>query len=519
MDVGAWDRSCLQGLAQWEAGDAPFTTMAALAPPAPGPGSAAAGALASASLLAGGGFAADPAAAAVLAAIAGARRGLIVAASLSSPEDVVAAAQLSQLLGWPVAADVLSGLRAGVPAAAPAGAAPAATAGGGGAGPAVVHHFDQLLLLDRRHWPALRPDVVLQLGGHLTSKRLNQFLEWACLEGAHGGDAVEAAAAVAPLQWILAERSPKRHDQFHLLSHRLQAPLPLLAAAVAQQKAAAAAEAAAAGSAAAAAAAAEQARYRSLLLALDGEASAAVDAALAAMPELTEPAVARTLAQQLPPGEGLFVGNSMPIRDLDMYAAPAPATPVPAPARGPSPAPAATAAAAAAAVQGVVAQGLGAPVAANRGASGIDGVLSTGASGAGSGRGARSRLLAVGGLTFAVLGALPSRPARHPDPPPPDDLLPARATDCPPPPAPTQPPALLTGWGGAPRWWWATSPSFTTSTASTCCARVRCLCVCEGCAASSACAGDLRACSTAAGCPAIDTHPPTRPLQARRARR
>ena len=394
VDVGAWDRGCLQGLAQWEAGDAPFTTVAALAPPALGPGSA----LAGAGLLAGGGFAADPAVAAVLQAIAGARRGLIVAAELTSPEDVVAAAQLSQLLGWPVAADVLSGLRAGVPGAA---AAAAGGGGGGAADPAVVHHMDQLLLLDRRHWPALRPDVVLQLGGHLTSKRLAQFLEWACLQGDAGGGASASpssggggssgaagsaaagttADAAAPLRWVLADRSPKRHDQSHLLSHRLQAPLPLLAAAVAQQAAASAASGGAAGGAAAAAArqaaAAEQARYRGLLLALDAQASAAVDAALAAMPELTEPAVARTLARRLPPGEGLFVGNSMPIRDLDMYAAPALAEPA-APAAPAAPGPAAAPPAASAAVQGVAAQGLGAPVAANRGASGIDGVLSTG---------------------------------------------------------------------------------------------------------------------------------------------
>lgn len=59
------------------------------------------------------------------------------------------------------------------------------------------------------------------------------------------------------------------------------------------------------------------------------------------------------------------MGNSMPIRDLDMYAAPGPAAAV-------------VTSAAAAAVQGVVPVALGARVAANRGASGIDGVLSTG---------------------------------------------------------------------------------------------------------------------------------------------
>ena len=289
METGAWDRQCLQGLQRWEAGEAPFTAVAALQPAAllqqqpPGmPGS----------------LAVDPAAAAALRAIAGARRGLIVAAELSSPEDVVAAAQLSQLLGWPVAADVLSGLRAGVPAPAThAQQQQQQQQSAAAEGPAVVHHFDHLLLLDRQQWQQLRPDVVLQLGGHLTSKRTNQFLEWCCLE-AGSGDSQQQQ----PLQWIQVDRSPKRHDQLHLLSHRLQAPLPLLVAALAQQLGAAGASASSA-SVSASSARQEQRRYCRLLQLLDGEASAAVDSALERMPELTEPQVARTLSQQLPPGE------------------------------------------------------------------------------------------------------------------------------------------------------------------------------------------------------------------------
>ena len=372
--------------------------------------------------------------------VGGARRGLIVVSELAHPDDVLAAVQLGQLLQWPVAADILSGLRAG---------ARSSGSGGGGGSPQalqLLHHFDHLLL-DRRHWAALRPDVVLQLGGHHTSKRANQFLEWAALGGSStdgstdgstsasssgegGGDGGEGAAAAA--QWLLVERSPQRHDQAHLLSHRVQAPLPLFLAAAAQalpargrglsqqqqqrQR--------------------QQRQYTRLLQYLDAEASLAVDAALARMTDLTEPHVARMLSQELPPGEspealpryaaccrcchlalllllllvelrilwgwrlrrapltarsaprtpaageGLFVGNSMPIRDLDMYATHARAGPE-----------------GGAKVQGVVAgAAVGAPVAANRGASGIDGVLSTAAGFAdGLGRGCT---LVVGDLSF-----------------------------------------------------------------------------------------------------------------------
>lgn len=46
----------------------------------------------------------------------------------------------------------------------------------------VLKHLD-LILLDRESvWPRICPDFVLQLGGRITSKRTNQFLQWAALE-------------------------------------------------------------------------------------------------------------------------------------------------------------------------------------------------------------------------------------------------------------------------------------------------------------------------------------------------
>ncbi|PNH10954.1 Casein kinase II subunit alpha [Tetrabaena socialis] len=47
-----------------------------------------------------------------------------------------------------------------------------------------------------------------------------------------------------------------------------------------------------------------------------------VDAALGSLVSVSEPFIARCLARSLPAGHGLFIGNSMPIRDTDMYACP-----------------------------------------------------------------------------------------------------------------------------------------------------------------------------------------------------
>ncbi len=71
--------------------------------------------------------------------------------------------------------------------------------------PRVLHHFDHLLLeppgvssppgpatepaqpCPRAVRSALRPDAVLQLGGRLTSKRVQAFLEWAAVPDASAG--------------------------------------------------------------------------------------------------------------------------------------------------------------------------------------------------------------------------------------------------------------------------------------------------------------------------------------------
>ena len=42
-----------------------------------------------------------------------------------------------------------------------------------------MQHFDHVLLDRDEVWPAVRPDVVLQLGGRITSKRTSEFLSWA----------------------------------------------------------------------------------------------------------------------------------------------------------------------------------------------------------------------------------------------------------------------------------------------------------------------------------------------------
>jgi 2-succinyl-5-enolpyruvyl-6-hydroxy-3-cyclohexene-1-carboxylate synthase len=106
----------------------------------------------------------------------------------------------------------------------------------------------------------------------------------------------------------------------------------------------------------------------------------AIDAVLARHPEPTEPGIARRLLDEVPGGAHVVVSSSMPVRDLEWYGRPR----------------------------------SGVAVHANRGANGIDGVLSTALGVAAAGDGSPTFAL-VGDLAFVHdVGAL-ALAARRPD--------------------------------------------------------------------------------------------------------
>lgn len=248
------------------------------------------------------------------ATVGGARRGLVVVGALPGGRDRDETAALCERLGWPVAADVRSGLRLGP---GPAGR---------------IAHLDQLLLSPRVR-ETFAPDVVLHLGAQPTSKRLAQAL-----------------AALPDAAVISVQEHPYRHDPDHRVALRVQGGVgrfcSLLAARLGSSGTAAAGD------------------WGTRLRALSDRAAAAIDAFVAGAP-LGEIAAARLVSRAIPPGHGLFLGNSMPVRDMEMFAA---------------------------------TDGPRVPVAANRGASGIDGVVSS-AAGFACGLG-RPATLTIGDLSL-----------------------------------------------------------------------------------------------------------------------
>jgi 2-succinyl-5-enolpyruvyl-6-hydroxy-3-cyclohexene-1-carboxylate synthase len=218
-----------------------------------------------------------------------AARGVLVVGQLASPAESSVVSSFAAGLGWPVLADVTSGLRL-----RPAGFSR-------------VAYYDQVLLSEVCA-DALAPDFVLHIGGRLTSKRLQQFLE-----ARRGGHYVHVSAR------------PDRQDPGHLVSVRAHCDPANFCAALSPLLSGGTHDA-----------------WTEAWSLADAGIEAIIEAKLGDEPAVTEPGVARAVSRHLPKGHGLYLASSMPVRDMDMYGYP---------------------------------EGNALAVAANRGASGIDGTL------------------------------------------------------------------------------------------------------------------------------------------------
>ncbi len=196
------------------------------------------------------------------------RRGMVSIGRLATPSEREAVSRLLRHLQWPVFADVTSGLRLGCYDAP------------------VIHYFDQLLF-NRSLWDRYHTDTLLHIGGQLTSKRFLDFIEKSV------GDV------------IYVNDHPFRHDTCHTVSMRLEADicafcLELMAYLPPRTP---------------------TPQTRALL-----NQSATVDAIISDFTQseqkLSEISTARLVSENIPANHGLWLGNSMSVRDMDMYANP-----------------------------------------------------------------------------------------------------------------------------------------------------------------------------------------------------
>lgn len=134
------------------------------------------------------------------------------------------------------------------------------------------------------------------------------------------------------MTWVYIDQSPYRDDPAHLVTHKYCVSLQNICSSTAFS-------------------ALDSSRNRDYLnmwKTLDNTVGSSIEREIQLLSEenLVEPLIAHELSQNLPSGHGLFIGNSMPIRDMEMYSS-----------AGQNPN----------------------ALAANRGASGIDGIISTAA--------------------------------------------------------------------------------------------------------------------------------------------
>jgi len=193
--------------------------------------------------------------------------GLLVAGHLAQGADRELMAKLAERLNWPLLPDITSGLRLG------------------GGGPAIVPHYDALLgcpAFRKEH----RPDIVLHVGGRITSKRLLDYLE-----------------QPRPRHYVVVEDYAGRQDPIHATTLRLDIPvsafgrqlLPLLS-----QR--------------------PESSWLSSWQVASNSVSRRMKAFFAGSSQLTEPLVAWLVSHRIDPGGALFLASSMPVRDMDAFA-------------------------------------------------------------------------------------------------------------------------------------------------------------------------------------------------------
>ncbi|HBR14033.1 MAG TPA: 2-succinyl-5-enolpyruvyl-6-hydroxy-3-cyclohexene-1-carboxylic-acid synthase [Candidatus Omnitrophica bacterium] len=193
------------------------------------------------------------------------KSGVIVAGKLSSLDEQEGALKLARKLNWPLFADIASGLRCGNPHKH------------------IIPYYDQLLLSEH-FTKKFKPDGILHLGGRITSKRFYDFIE-----------------RVRPRRYLMVINHPLRNDPLHSVTLRVHNSVKVFCDAVLPRI---------------------PQRNRHPLLSFTIKANQAVHQTMDKYfysEALSEPLTARLITRYIPKGHGLFLSNSMPIREVDMY--------------------------------------------------------------------------------------------------------------------------------------------------------------------------------------------------------
>lgn len=215
----------------------------------------------------------------VIAAISRSTRGCILAGRLDTPNDRTSVLALARTIGWPVLPDVCSGLRLGI------------------SDPFVITHFDAMLAA-RRVRDSFQPDAVLHFGGALTSKRL-----------------LEQVQVCAPETYVHIDGHNRRCDPSNRVTLRVESDIQAFTERLLRELHTSQDISSPQRSAPCATSWTDSLAEQSKTV------EKVLDAFLTESDALSEPAVCRLISLAIPNTHALFLGNSMPIRDMDAFAA------------------------------------------------------------------------------------------------------------------------------------------------------------------------------------------------------
>lgn len=195
-------------------------------------------------------------------------RGIIVVGKLADADDQEATLKLAQKLNWPIFADIASGLRLG------------------SKDTHVIHYYDQLLRSEKLT-ERIAPECVIHLGGRITSKRWYQFIE-----------------KVKPAHYLMILNHPLRNDPLHAVTERIQIKVSTFCETLSSSV---------------------KTKSKNQALAFLFKANKKLDQLfqkeLSQSDSISEAAIARTISKLIPQRNALFLSNSLPIREMDMFAA------------------------------------------------------------------------------------------------------------------------------------------------------------------------------------------------------
>ena len=218
-------------------------------------------------------------------------RGLVVIGGISDHKAHPVLDALIKKLNWPVCADITSGFRLGDCSG-------------------LIVIGSDVLARNQAFSKTHVPEVVLHLGGRIVSKHVGTFLHKS-----------------KPSEYILISDNPKRHDPLHEVTLKIEADIASVCFALTKRLDSQ-----------------QTTPYLSSWQEKMHSARKVFQVFADHESKLSEPVVAHLVSQNILPDHGLFLANSMPVRDMDSFAG---------------------------------SNGALVPVGANRGASGIDGTIAT----------------------------------------------------------------------------------------------------------------------------------------------